>query len=147
MATSNVGRLASGDGGNVIAALLVGVAAGGRALPRAGGRAISAAGGALASAVDTFEGGGVLAGATGTLAGAGGGGAFAGDRGTLAGDGGTFCEASTVGGTPTVAGRPPAGAHVTATNMAIRSTSGRDKVDERTVTCSVATPSHLGCPG
>jgi len=130
MAASNVGILAGGDGRGSVAASFVGVAdEGGRALPRAGGRTLAAAGGALAGA------GSALAGVGSALAGAGS---------ALAGADGALAEASTVGRVPTVVGCPPAGELRTATNIAIRTISSCDKLDERTVARSVATPSHLG---
>jgi hypothetical protein len=66
--------------------------------------------------------------------------------GALAGVGATLAEAWTIGRFPTVAGRPPAGELSAATNIAIRTISSCDKVAERTVPRSVATPSHSGCP-
>jgi hypothetical protein len=66
--------------------------------------------------------------------------------GALAGRDGAVAKASTVERFPTVAGRPLAGELRAAMNIAIRTISSCDKVDERTVPRSVATPSHLGRP-
>jgi len=75
-----------------------------------------------------------------------GGRTFTAAGGVLAGAGCPVAKASTVERFPTVAGPPPAGEQAAATNIVIRTMSSCDKVDERTVPRSLATPSPFGMP-